>query len=315
MNTFRLFTRRIPNATYLFVGLVILFSLISPHFLSINNISNILLQGSVLLIISLGITVVMISNGIDLSVGALASLTGMVAGFALSFKWGILPAVLLGVSLGSAAGFFVGILISRLRFPPFIATFGLMGVYQGIALYSNKGKSIYWDPSAFDFIGSGYLLGIGFPIWIAASLFLLVYILLYRTPFGVHVYAIGGNEEGLRLSGVNVAHCKTKIYLFCGLMASIAGLVQASRICSGHPVVGLGYEFEAIASAVVGGTAFFGGQGGIVGTLFGVLVIIVLRNGFNLLGLTTPYQYCAVGTILAVGMTLNTLRYRKGEER
>ena len=315
MNEFTLFTKRIPNATYLFIGLVILFALICPHFLSINNMTNILLQGSVLLIISLGITVVMIANGIDLSVGALASLTGMVAGFALSYKLGTVTALLLGVFLGSFAGGIVGVLISRLSFPPFIATFGMMGVYQGIALYSNKGKSIYWDPSAFDYIGNGYLLGIGFPIWIAAALFLLVFILLYKTPFGVHVYAIGGNEEGLRLSGINVAHCKIKIYLFCGLMASIAGLVQASRISSGHPVVGLGYEFEAIASSVVGGTSFFGGQGGIVGTLFGVLVIIVLRNGFNLLGLTTPYQYCPVGTILAVGMTLNTLRYRKGEAR
>jgi ribose/xylose/arabinose/galactoside ABC-type transport system permease subunit len=201
-------------------------------------------------------------------------------------------------------------LVSRLKFSPFIATFGMMGIFEGISLYSNEGHSVYWSESLFNFIGSGYLLRIPFPVWLAAGIFGLIYLLLYKTPFGVNVYAIGGHEEGLRLSGVNVRHQKICIYMVSGLLASIGGLILASRIASGHPTVGIGYEFEAIASSVIGGTTFFGGQGGIIGTLFGALMITLLRNGLNLLGYTTPYQYCSIGIILAVGITLNIL-YRK----
>jgi ribose transport system permease protein len=145
-----------------------------------------------------------------------------------------------------------------------------------------------------------------------SSTFLFPYgcVLLYKTPFGVNVYAIGGHEEGLRLSGVNVSRQKVLVYMVSGLLASIGGMVLSSRIASGHPTVGIGYEFEAIAPSVIGGTTFFGGQGGIVGTLFGALMITLLRNGLNLLGYTTPYQYCAIGVILAVGITLNTLYKR-----
>jgi len=174
----------------------------------------------------------------------------------------------------------------------------------------NKGESLYWNESAFNFIGNGYLLQIPFPIWLAASVFFIVYILLYKTPFGVNVFAIGGHEEGLRLSGVNVKRQKILIYMVSGLLASVGGLLLASRIASGHPTVGIGYEFEAIASSVIGGTSFFGGQGGIIGTVFGALMITLLRNGLNLLGFTTPYQYCAIGLILTVGITLNTLYKR-----
>ncbi len=310
MNPLFLIFKRLPNAIYLFTGILILFSLIAPNFLSIMNLSNMVLQGSVLLIVSLGMTMVMLSNGIDLSVGALMSLTGMMAGLSLKQDWGVIPSLLFGISIGLSSGLFIGLLISRLNFSPFIATFGMMGIFEGISLYSNEGHSVYWPGSLFNSIGSGYFLNIPFPVWLAAGIFCLVYLLLYKTPFGVNVYAIGGHEEGLRLSGVNVRHQKVCIYMVSGLLASIGGLVLASRIASGHPTVGIGYEFEAIASSVIGGTTFFGGQGGIIGTLFGALMITLLRNGLNLLGYTTPYQYCAIGMILAVGITLNIV-YRK----
>jgi ribose transport system permease protein len=242
--------------------------------------------------------------------GSLMSLCGMIAGLSLSRGLGLLPALLSGMLTGLASGLFIGILITRLKFSPFIATFGMMGVFEGISLYSNKGESIYWSESVFNFIGSGYLFNIPFPVWMAALVFMIVYVLLYKTPFGVNVYAIGGHEEGLRLSGVNVRGQKVLIYVVSGLLASLGGIILSSRIASGHPTVGIGYEFEAIASSVIGGTTFFGGQGGIVGTLFGALMITLLRNGLNLLGYTTPYQYCAIGMILAVGITLNTLYKR-----
>jgi ribose transport system permease protein len=306
----RIILGKIPNVVYLFLGLILLFSFISPNFFSMTNLSNLILQGSVLLIVSLGLTLVMLSNGIDLSVGSLMSLCGMVAGISLSKGLGLIPALFFGILIGLASGCVIGFFISRLGFSPFIATFGMMGVFEGISLYSNKGESIYWSESVFNFIGSGYLLGVPFPVWLAALAFVIVYVLLYKTPFGVNVYAIGGHEEGLRLSGVDVKQQKLLIYVVSGVLASIGGMVLSSRIASGHPTVGIGYEFEAIASSVIGGTTFFGGQGGIVGTLFGALLITLLRNGLNLLGYTTPYQYCAIGLILAVGITLNTLYKR-----
>lgn len=304
------FLRKIPHVVYLFTGLIILFSFMSPNFFSLENLSNLILQGSVLLIVSLGMTLVMLSNGIDLSVGSLMSLCGMVAGIFLSKGLGLMPALFFGMLIGLASGFIVGFLVARLGFSPFIATFGMMGIFEGISLFSNKGESIYWSESIFNFIGNGYLLNIPFPVWLAVLVFLIVYVLLYKTPFGVNVYAIGGHEEGLRLSGVNVKRQKILIYMVSGLLASLGGIVLSSRIASGHPTVGIGYEFEAIASSVIGGTTFFGGQGGIIGTLFGALMITLLRNGLNLLGYTTPYQYCAIGMILAVGITLNTLYKR-----
>ncbi|MCJ7704789.1 MAG: ABC transporter permease [Desulfobacterales bacterium] len=306
----KILLEKIPHVVYLFTGLIILFSFVSPNFFSIGNLSNVILQGSVLLIISLGLTLVMLSNGIDLSVGSLMSLCGMVAGMSLSKGLGLIPALFFGILTGLASGLFIGFLVTQLRFSPFIATFGMMGVFEGISLFSNKGESIYWSESVFNFIGSGYLFNVPFPVWLAALTFVIVYVLLYKTPFGVNVYAIGGHEEGLRLSGVNVKRQKVMVYMVSGLLAGIGGIVLSSRIASGHPTVGIGYEFEAIASSVIGGTTFFGGQGGIVGTLFGALMITLLRNGLNLLGYTTPYQYCAIGVILAVGITLNTMYKR-----
>ncbi len=310
MNRSNIFLKKIPNVVYLFTGLVLVFSFVSPNFFSVENLSNLVLQGSVLLIVSLGMTLVMLSNGIDLSMGSLMSLCGMIAGFSLSKGLGLIAALVSGMLTGFASGLFIGVLITRAGFSPFIATFGMMGVFEGISLYSNKGESIYWSESVFHFIGNGYLLNIPFPVWMAALVFMIVYVLLYKTPFGVNVYAIGGHEEGLRLSGVNVKGQKVLIYTVSGLLASLGGIILSSRIASGHPTVGIGYEFEAIASSVIGGTTFFGGQGGIVGTLFGALLITLLRNGLNLLGYTTPYQYCAIGMILAAGITLNTLYKR-----
>ena len=310
MTRLRTLLTRCPNVIFLFAGLLILFSVICPPFLSVMNLTNLVLQGSVLLIVSLGMTLVMLTNMIDLSVGSLMSLSGMVAAMTLARGWEMVPAAILGVLIGLASGFFIGVLVARLRFPSFIATFGMMGVFEGISLFSHEGSSVYWPESAFNFIGNGYLFHIPFPIWVAAALFIIVYVLLYRTPFGANTYALGGHEEGLRLAGVDVKRQKVLVFMVCGALASMAGLVLASRIASGHPTVGIGYEFEAIASSVIGGTTFFGGQGGIVGTLFGALIITLLRNGLNLLGYATPYQYCAIGMILVVGITLNTL-YRR----
>ena len=306
----KILLEKIPHVVYLFTGLIILFSL---HF------SQLFFDRKPLEPDPPGIRPSDRLPWIDprdafewnRSLGGQPHVPLRNGGWDVSFERpGIDSRPLLGILIGLASGFFIGFLVTRLGFSPFIATFGMMGVFEGISLFSNKGESIYWSESVFNFIGSGYLFNVPFPVWLAALTFVIVYVFLYKTPFGVNVYAIGGHEEGLRLSGVNVRRQKVLIYMVSGLLASIGGIVLSSRIASGHPTVGIGYEFEAIASSVIGGTTFFGGQGGIVGTLFGALMITLLRNGLNLLGYTTPYQYCAIGVILAVGITLNTLYKR-----
>src|SRR4030042_2910237 len=201
MNPYLNRLKKLPNVIYLFSGILVLFSILSPNFLSMTNLTNMVLQGSVLLIVSLGMTLVMLSNGIDLSVGSLMSLCGMVACISLSKGLGLIPALFSGILIGLASGFFIGFLVARLGFSPFIATFGMMGVFEGISLFSNKGESIYWSESIFNFIGNGYLLGLPFPVWLAGLILMIVYVFLYKTSFGVNVYAIGGHEEGLRLAG------------------------------------------------------------------------------------------------------------------
>jgi ribose transport system permease protein len=301
-----LYLRLIPNVVYLFVMTLLIFSILSPRFLSLMNISNIMLQSCMLMIVSLGMTAVMLSNGIDLSVGSVMSLSGVVTGLLLAAKQGFLLSILGGIAVGVLCGGFNGVMIAKVDLPPFIATFGMLGIADGLSLFSVGGETIYWENPMFRMVANGHFLSIPMPVWIVAAIFFLMCIILYKTSFGVNIFALGGNEEGLRLAGVNIARNKIGVYVLSGIMASFSGMVLASRIASSHPTAGFGYEFEAIAAAVIGGTTFFGGRGGIVRTLFGALIITLMRNGLSLLGYTTPWQYCFIGIILAVGVTINT---------
>lgn len=299
--------RLIPNAVYLFIMTLVIFSIFSPRFMSVMNLSNIMIQSCMLIIVALGMTAVMLSNGIDLSVGSVMSLSGVVTGFLLGSGTGLVLSILGGTSVGILCGAFNGFMIAKVGLPPFIATFGMLGIADGLSLFSVGGETIYWEGSRFQLIANGHFLYAPAPVWIVAGLFFSMFVILYKTPFGINIFALGGNEEGLRLSGVNIVRNKIGIYILSGIMASFSGLVLASRIASAHPTAGFGYEFEAIAASVIGGTTFFGGRGGIVGTLFGALIIALMRNGLSLMGYTTPWQYCFIGIILAVGVTINTL--------
>lgn len=300
----------IPNVIYLFVFTLLVFWVFAPRFLSLMNVSNIMIQSCMLILVSLGMTVVMLSNGIDLSVGSIMSLSGVVTGLLLSIGTGSFLSILGGVGVGVCCGAFNGAMIAKVGLPPFIATFGMLGVADGLSLVSAGGETVYWEGALLKWIANGHLLSLPLPAWIVAALFYVMYFVLYKTPFGMNIFALGGNEEALRLAGVNLARNKIGIYVLSGTMASLSGLVLISRISSAHPTGGFGYEFEAIAATVIGGTTFFGGKGGILGTVFGALIIAMMRNGLSLLGYATPWQYCFVGILLAVGVTLNTLLYR-----
>lgn len=294
----------------MFLMTLMIFAIFSPRFLSLMNLSNIMLQSSMIIIVSLGMTAVMLSNGIDLSVGSIMSLSGVVTGLLLSSGSGFVYSILGGVAAGVFCGAFNGVMIAKVGLPPFIATFGMMGIADGISLFAAGGESLYWENKIFQAIANGHFLTVPMPVWIIIVIFFIMYFILYKTPFGVNIFALGGNEEGLRLSGVNIVRNKIGVYILSGILASFAGIMLASRIASAHPTGGFGYEFEAISAAVIGGTTFFGGRGGIVGSVFGAFIITLIRNGLSLLGYTTPWQYCLIGIILTVCVTINTFYSR-----
>jgi ribose transport system permease protein len=303
-------TRFVPNAAFMFLMTVIIFAIFSPRFLSLMNLSNIMLQSSMIIIVSLGMTAVMLSNGIDLSVGSVMSLSGVVTGLLLAAGSGFVVSILGGIAAGVFCGAFNGVMIAKVGLPPFIATFGMMGIADGISLFAAGGETLYWDEKMFQAIANGHFLAVPMPVWIIIIIFSIMLIILYKTSFGVNIFALGGNEEGLRLSGVNIVRNKIGIYILSGILASFAGIMLASRTASAHPTGGFGYEFEAISAAVIGGTTFFGGRGSLAGSLFGALIITLIRNGLSLLGYTTPWQYCLIGIILTVCVTINTFYSR-----
>ena len=284
-------------------------------FLTGYNLRLILLQASVNTIFALGITFVIITAGIDLSVGSTAGLVGMVAAIAMKsgfgftdgpLPWGV--AVGLGLLVGVAVGLVNGLLITSLRITPFIVTLGMLSVARGLTLIVSEGRPVYGLPKGFSQFFGGTWRGIPMPVLIAAVLALLSWFLLRSTRLGEYTYAIGGNEEATRLSGVNVAATKISIYTLCGLFAALAGLVYAARLGNAEPNAAQGYELNAIAATVMGGTSLFGGEGGVVGTIVGALIIATLLNGLVLLNVQAYYQTLAIGLVIILAVALDRFR-------
>jgi len=297
----------IPSAIPLFVVILIVFAITAPKFLSSMNLTNILLQSSPLAVIALGMSLVMLTNGIDLSVGSLISLVGIVIAILLGGKVNVIFSIIAGILVGSFFGLFSGIIVSRIKLPPFIATLGTMAITASLALVLCNGESLYWDKNWFNTIALKYFLGIPIAFCIVIVIFILMMLLIHYTPFGVYIYGIGSNEEALRLCGVKVNFYKAAAYLMNGCFAGMAGVMITSRIASGNPTVGTGYEFEAIASAAIGGISFRGGKGHPGFGLLSAVTITMLTNGLGLMGFTTPWQYCGIGIILIIGMVLNRI--------
>jgi ribose transport system permease protein len=295
----------IPSAIPLFIVILIAFASIAPKFLSALNLTNILLQSSPLAIIALGMSLVMLTNGIDLSVGSLISLAGIAIAILLGGKFSIIFSIIAGILVGSFFGLFSGIIISKMKLPSFIVTLGTMVITASLALVLCNGETLYWDKNWFNTIALKYFLGIPISFCIVMVVFILMMLLIHHTPFGVYIYGLGSNEEALRLCGANVNFYKTAAYLMSGCFAGVAGVMITSRIASGNPTVGTGFEFEAIASAAIGGISFRGGKGHPGFALLSAVTITMLTNGLGLMGFTTPWQYCGIGVILIIGMFLN----------
>ncbi|GLV48892.1 hypothetical protein TJA_19950 [Thermus sp. LT1-2-5] len=294
------------------LGLLILaLSLLSPYFLTPSNLLNILRQVSVNAILALGMTVVILKAGIDLSVGSLLALAGAVAaGFALS---GYPPALAMGMGVGLAVilGALQGLLVAYAGLPPFIVTLAGLTAFRGLTLVYTDGRPLTGLPDPFLFLGNGTLLGIPVPVLVMLLFLFLTHVLLRYTAWGRYLYAIGGNEEAARLSGVPVARIKVFAYAYSGLAAGLAALVLTGRLNSAQPTAGTGFELDAIAAAVVGGTSLAGGRGTAWGTFLGALIIGVLNNGMNLLNVSAFYQLIAKGVVIVLALLVDRLVRRR----
>ena len=278
----------------------------SPNFFTVNNLFNILQQTSVNAIMAVGMTLVILTSGIDLSVGSLLALTGAVAASIVGIEVNALVAVAAALALGAAIGAVTGVIVAKGRVQAFIATLVMMLLLRGVTMVYTNGSPINTgfsdNADLFGWFGIGRPLGIPTPVWIMAIVFLAAWYMLHHTRLGRYIYALGGNEAATRLSGISVNRVKIIVYALCGMLASLAGIIEVARLSSAQPTAGTGYELDAIAAVVLGGTSLAGGKGRIVGTLIGALILGFLNNGLNLLGVSSYYQMIvkAVVILLAV---------------
>jgi ribose/xylose/arabinose/galactoside ABC-type transport system permease subunit len=302
------FFRRIPGNIYAVVFLLFVFRFTSDEFLNLSNLLNIVQQGSILAIVSIGSFLAIVSHGIDLSLGAIVGLAGIVAALAMEAGLGVGPACLLALSVGAIFGGVSGFVIARTYINPFIVTLGMMGIGEGLALVLGKGATVSAGNPIFKFFGGGNIGLLPVAALIAMGCYFLFSFILKRTALGTHIYAIGGNEEAAVLSGINAHRIKLVVYSFNGLLAGLAGIVMASRLGAANPSQGIGIEFDGIAAAVVGGASLAGGKGSIWGALGGAVIIAILRNGLNMAGLPMALQMVILGLIIVAIVTIDSLR-------
>jgi ribose transport system permease protein len=287
----------------------IIVSILNPSFLTVSNILNILRQTSINSVIAVGMTFVILTGGIDLSVGSILALAGAVAAAVISHGSNVFVAVIAALLIGSALGAFNGLIISKGKIQPFIATLGVMTLVRGYTLVFTDGKPIGAGSSeaaaAFSNIGAGYFLGIPLPIYIMIFVFGLAYYILRHTRTGRYVYSLGCNEEATIYSGINTDRIKILVYTISGLLAALAGIIITARLSSAQPQAGTGYELDAIAAVVLGGTSLAGGVGGIFGTIIGALIIGVLNNSLNLMDVSSYYQLLLKGLVILVAVFLD----------
>ncbi len=292
------------------LGVCLFFGFLAPQFFHVQNLANIGRQSAALALVAWGMTMIIINAGIDLSPGAVVALVSVV-GATVVKQYGVAPGIVAGVATGVACGLANGLLVSKLNMPPFIASLGVMSVARGAALTYTGGVPVFGVRSEwFAWLGSGDVLG--FPVIVLVALlgFVATYLLLRYTKLGVYTYAIGGNETASRWAGIPVARYKVLIYTYAGLLTGIAGILLAARVNSGQPLLGTGMELQAIAAVCIGGASMFGGRGSLVGTFFGVLLVGVLNNGLNLLGVSSFIQQIVIGLTILVAVMVSLWRQR-----
>jgi ribose transport system permease protein len=294
------------------VVLCVVTALLTSRFLSPLNLTNILVQSSIMAVIAMGMTFVIVGGGFDLSVGSTVALSGCIAGMAM-LKFGIFAGVVAGIAAGTVVGLANGLVVAVLRVNPFIATLGSMVLVRGVVYIITGGAPVSGEdglPSTFIAFGSSRLFGIHYLVWVPAMLLVALSALLYLTPYGRRVYATGGSKEAAYLSGVAVERVIASTYIWCGALAGIAGVMLAARLQSGQPTAGEFYELTAIAAVVLGGASLHGGEGTLYKSVIGVFIMIVLGNSLNLLNVDSYWQRVAVGAVIIAAAAADRLRSR-----
>lgn len=300
--------------------LCIVLTIMSDKFFTLENGWNIMRQISINVCISIGMTLVILTKGIDLSVGSILAFTGAVAAGLLKYGievtqldtyigFTVFGAILTGIILGCLLGVFSGWMITRFKVPPFVATLAMLTIARGATMLWTGGLPITGLGENFDYIGTGWFLGIPMPVWITAILVAIAVVVTKRTQFGRHIYAIGGNESAAKLSGININKIKIWVYAIAGILAAVGGIILTSRLDSAQPNAGMSYELDSIAAVVIGGTSLSGGRGSIMGTVQGALIIGVLNSGLVLLNVSPFWQQIIKGLVILLAVIMDRLNH------
>lgn len=283
-------------------------SLLSPYFLTFGNMTNLLKQVSIVAILAAGQAVVIISGGIDLSVGSVLALSAVTTGWLIQAGVSPWTATLGGLLMGTFAGFLNGLVITKAKIPPFIATLGMLGIARGMALVITNGLSFQVFDPFFLYIGNGTLFGLPVPVYFVIVTYAVMQVVLFSTQFGRHVYAIGGDEKVSRLQGINVVAQKIKIYTISGFLAALASVVLIGRIAATPPDVAQGIELQAIAAVIIGGISFTGGRGSVLTALVGAFIMAMITNGLNIIGVSSFWQQVLIGLVIIVAVWLDNVK-------
>jgi len=304
------------RSTLLILALIVVavtFAILNPRFVSVINITNVGLQMSINMIIAVAMTFVIISGGLDLSVGSIGIMSGCLVGIMLGgTEIPIILVILIGLASGVAVGLINGVVIAKLGVPPFVTTLGMMNIARGVALIVTQGYIISGFPKAFNQIGIGFFLGIPFPVYVMVVIIIIGHFLMAKTEFGLNTYAIGGNARAARLAGLKIDAVTIKIYVLSGLLSAVSGILLTARVISAQPALMSTTNLEVIAAVFVGGTSMGGGRGSIPQTIIGAVFMAILFNGLNLIGVGYEWQVVVIGIILIIAVALD-MRSRRQE--
>lgn len=299
--------KNIPPVAYMLIVIIAVFSFMDPHYFSFSNFRNVLIQSTPLMILAFGQTCIVLTQGTDLSLGAQVSFvtvfTVFLAQRGIILEVAMIIAVLCTVLIGAING----TIVAKGNIPPFIATYGMQNIVNSISLLLTAGSSIYFSSFTYRIVTETTILMIPLMVWVAVVVFIIVWIVLKKTKFGTNIHRLGGNKEALVLAGISPVKCLIKTYAFAGFIAGIAGIITLCRVESGQPIVATGWEFQAVAATLLGGSSLREGKGGVTGTIFGVLLIQIIKNGLNVIGVQSIMQNAIIGSIVLAAIIIDAV--------
>lgn len=299
--------KNIPPVAYMLIVIIAVFSFMDPHYFSFTNFRNVLIQSTPLMILAFGQTCIVLTQGTDLSLGAQVSFVTVFTVFLAQRGIILEVAMIIAVLCTIVIGAINGTIVAKGNIPPFIATYGMQNIVNSISLLLTAGSSIYFSSFTYRIVTETTILMVPLMVWVAVLVFIIVWIVLKKTKFGTNIHGLGGNKEALVLAGISPVKCLIKTYAFAGFIAGIAGIITLCRVESGQPIVANGWEFQAVAATLLGGSSLREGKGGVTGTIFGVLLIQIIKNGLNVIGVQSIMQNAIIGSIVLAAIIIDAV--------